>query len=131
MNNDYIRIYAFNDKEKVILNENENIINGKVKLSDKDVAIYLHLKKCKEEICLVDLVKKCLIEKGFNVDDAIMYRPRKKPNSNEFYKTGSFWGYSEYRIDTFSRSLSKLIKAGLVKKRILNTSNIFKTVVMD
>jgi hypothetical protein len=124
-------IYAFSDKEKEILNNNENIINGKVILSDKDIRIYLYLKKYKEEICLTDFVKNCLREQGYDVNAAIMYRPRKIPHSDKFYKTGSFWGYNEYRIDTFSRSLSKLIDAGLVKKRNLNTSNVFKTVVKD
>ncbi|MBX4267194.1 hypothetical protein [Clostridium estertheticum] len=131
MYKDYINVYAFNDKEKEILNKNENVINEKVKLSSKDVKVYFLLKKYKEEICLTDLVRRCLREQGYDVNEKIMFKPRKRPNGNEFYETGSFWGYNEYRIDTFSRSLSKLIKVGLVKKRILKTSNTFKTVVTD
>lgn len=131
MNIGDLSIYAFNDKEKEILSKNENIINKKVKLSFKDVKVYFNLKKYEDGINVTDLVKNCLINEGFDVNNPRMYKPRKKPNSDEFYETGSFWGGDEYRVDTFSRSLGKLIKAGLVEKKEHNTYNIYKAVVKE
>lgn len=131
MNNNYLSIYAFNDKEIEILDNNKNIVNGTVKLSFKDVRIYFYLKKQEGAIGVTDLVRQCLVEQGFDINDLKMYKPRKKPNSETFYETGSFWGHDEYRVDTFSRSLSKLMKAGLVKKISHTTSNAFETIVKE
>lgn len=126
---DYLSIYAFNDEEREILSKNENIISGKIKLSSKDIRVYFELKANNGEIGLTDLVKKCLIEHGRDVNAKEMYKPRKKPKSNEFYETGSFWGEDEYRVDTFSRSMNKLIKAGLVIKKKIELGNVFIAVV--
>ncbi|NFI55903.1 hypothetical protein FDB50_15150 [Clostridium botulinum] len=131
MKSDYLDIYAFNDKEKEILKSNENIITGKIKLSSKDIQVYFNLKANKEEIGLTCLVKKCLLEHGYNINAKEMYKPRKKPNSNEFYKANSFAGCDEYRVDTFARSFNKLIKVGLITKRKVELGNVFKTVVKD
>ena len=126
---DYLSIYAFTNEEREILNKNENIITEKVKLSSKDIRVYFYLKACGREISITDLVRKCLIDNGRDVNSKEMYKPRKKPNSDEFYETGSFWGEDEYRVDTFSRSMSKLIKVGLVIKKRSDSGNVFETVV--
>lgn len=130
MYDDYF-IYAFSKKERRILSENKNIISGKVKLSSKDVKVYFYLKKFKGEIGLVDLVKKCLIDQGYDINSPELYKPRKKANGDGFYETGTFWGKDEYRVDTFSRSLGKLIKAGLVRKKKVNDLSFFRTVSED
>lgn len=132
MHLDYLRIYAFNDKEMEILSKNKNIINRKVKLSSKDIKVYFYLKNIKNEIGVTDLVKKCLIEKGYDINAKEMYQPRRKPGSDEFYGTGFFSGNDEYRVDAFNRSLAKLIKSGLVTKRKINKSNsVYSTVVKE
>lgn len=127
----YLDIFAFNSKEKNILHKNPNIINEKIKLSPKDIQIYFYLKQHKKEIGVTDLVRKCLTEQGYDVNDPIMYKPRKRPGTDEFYETGSFWGYSEYRVDSFSRALNKLIKVGLVKRKNRDISSTYSTVVKE
>lgn len=129
--NSYLGIYAFNDKEYEILNSNENITQNKIKLSSKDIKIYFWLKDIKKEISLTDFVKDCLIKKGYDINSKEMFKPRKNPNTNKYYKSNSFWGNNEYRVDTFSRSLSKLIKVGLVKKKKCNSCNVFETIIKN
>lgn len=130
-----IDIYAFNDKEKEILVNNENIKNGKVHLSSKDIKVYFLLKANKTEIGVTDLVKKCLMKKGYDIESEEMYTRRasvNRSNYGEYYKSGSFSGNAEYRVDTFSRSLTKLLKAGLIKKRKVEfNKSLFETVVKD
>ncbi|WP_288326069.1 hypothetical protein [uncultured Clostridium sp.] len=129
MNSDYLDIYAFNDKEKEILRNNENIITGKIKLMPKDIQVYFYLKTNEGEIGTTDLVRKCLIKQGFDVNSKDMFKPRKKSSNDGFYPADSFLGYGEYRVDSFNKSLNKLVKVGLVEKRRINIGSIFKAVV--
>lgn len=131
MYDDYLSIYAFNDKEKEILSKNKSIINGNVKLSSKDVKVYFYLKKVKGEIGITDLVIKCLTEQGYDVNSDEMFKPRKKPGSNEFYETKAFVGKNDFRVDAFSRSLTKLVKTGLVTKKTIDTSSVYSTTVQE
>lgn len=132
---DDINIYAFNKREKEILINNENVKKGKVHLSSKDIKVYFLLKANKTEIGVTELVKKCLIEQGYDLESEEMYTRRAKVTRRdygEYYENGYFSGNTEFRVDTFSRSLNKLLKAGLIKKRKAEfNKSLFETIVKD